>query len=186
MTTGRKMITADHVNGLEVSKDANVLTAMVTDGPANAGGRGVQVFMTDDTIRGILARLALDTRWAAALLTLGQSARVLAATRGLQHFPSTVGERADLAERMRLAMEEQDAELAVDKAQGTQTRLGTQALRARQQAHRLNLPPAPPLSNHEMYAALVSWGGAVVHAESGCVTELVQPDETVAARIVPA
>lgn len=51
---------------------------------------------------------------------------------------------------------------------------------------RFSLPAAPPVTEDEIYAALVSWGGLVVAAESGITTELVRPDGTVAGRIVPA
>lgn len=184
--THRRQISAGRAHSLSISKNGSILSAMVTGGPVSAEGRGVRVTLTDDELRGILAHLALDTRWAAAFLALGRSARVLAASRELQYFPGTVGDRAHLTEIMRLAMDDQDTDLLVDKAQGTQTRLGIQSFHAREQAHRLSLPPAPPLSNHEVHAALVSLGGAIVHAEAGCVTELVRPDGTVAARIVPA
>lgn len=133
----RKPVTAGHVNSLSISGNGSILTAMATDGPAGIEGRAVRVVMTDDTIRGILAHLALDARWAAALMVLGLSPRVLAATANLRHFPSTVGERADLTALMKRAMDNQDAELAVDEAQGTQTRL-------RQGSHNHPRTPAYP------------------------------------------
>jgi hypothetical protein len=51
---------------------------------------------------------------------------------------------------------------------------------------RLNLPDTAPEGEDEMYTALVALGGAIAAAEqSGLVTELVRPDGSVAARIVP-
>lgn len=245
--TNRQQIIAGHVNSLSISKNGSILSAMVTGGPVSAQGRGVRVVLADDTLRGMLAHLALDARWAAALMALGQSARVLASSRELQHFPGTVGERAELTERMKQAMDTQDADLAVDQAQGTQTRLrqgshshprtpswpepvagcrtcepvpnqydndGTDRQTYEQPncgstrphdphfhspiggltlncpgvagAHRLNLPATAPEGEEAIYAALAAYGGTIVHAEAGCVTELVRPDGTVAARVVPA
>jgi hypothetical protein len=51
---------------------------------------------------------------------------------------------------------------------------------------RFTLPAVPPVTEDEIYAALVSWGGLVVAAESGIITELVRPDGRVAGRVVPA
>lgn len=174
--TNRQQIIAGHVNSLSISKNGSILSAMVTGGPVSAQGRGVRVVLADDTLRGMLAHLALDARWAAALMALGQSARVLASSRELQHFPGTVGERAELTERMKRAMDTQDADLA-EAGVSPYDNNGV---------HRLNLPATAPEGEGEMYAALAAFGGTVVHAEAGCVTELVRPDGTVAARVVPA
>lgn len=133
----RQGILAGHVSGLHLKRDENRLTALAVGGPSGTEGRGVSILMTDDTIRGILAHLALNARWAAALMVLGLSPRVLAATANLRNFPSTVGERAELTDRMKRAMDTQDAELAVDEAQGTQTRL-------RQGSHNHPRTPAYP------------------------------------------
>lgn len=63
----------------------------------------------------------------------------------------------------------------------------TQARRSRRpEVQRFSLPAAPPVTEDEIYAALVSWGGLVVAAESGITTELVRPDGQMAGRVVPA
>jgi hypothetical protein len=50
---------------------------------------------------------------------------------------------------------------------------------------RFSLPASPPVTEDEVYAALVSWGGLAVAAESGITTELVRPDGLIAGRVVP-
>jgi hypothetical protein len=66
MTT-RMGIQAAHPNGLHIQRDENILSAMTVSGPAGCERRGVAVRMTDADIRGVLAKLALDPRWSAAL-----------------------------------------------------------------------------------------------------------------------
>jgi len=173
----RQQITAGHVNSLSISSNGSILSALATGGPAGTEGRGVRVVLTDDTIRGILAHLALDTRWAAALLALGTSPRVLAATRELRHFPGTVGERAELTERMKRAMDTQDADLSVGKARGTRPPRAV-----------LNLPRIPwiDLDIDDSYAWCVSLASAIARAhELGQVTELHGPDNAAVALITP-
>jgi hypothetical protein len=63
----------------------------------------------------------------------------------------------------------------------------TQARKSRRpEVQRFGLPAGPPVTEDETYAALVSWGGLVVAAENGVVTEITRPDGRVAARIMPA
>jgi hypothetical protein len=63
----------------------------------------------------------------------------------------------------------------------------TQARRSRRPAvQRFGLPARPPVTEDETYAALVSWGGLVVAAEAGIITELIRPDGSVAGRVMPA
>lgn len=110
MSTGRKVITADHVNGLHLEKNANVLSALATDGPANVGGRGVRVFMTDEAMRLLLlAHMACDPRWSAAFdaVDADRQARI-AETAGTRTLPGQLKSRARLAGAMRSAMAARD------------------------------------------------------------------------------
>jgi hypothetical protein len=256
MSTGRKQITADHIGNLHLDKDASVLSAMATDGPSQAEGRDVQVFMADDVIRGLLAHLATDRRWSAAFDAVQANREALIAeTAGNRCIlPGQLRSRARLTEAMRSAMAVRDGELpvrasweagragalraasrpdatddeaerAVDVVQGTQTRVSRltdlgmrpedtgpaleaadaqaaredetriwwalpegseQSERTENRTHRLSLPETAPESEKEMYAALISYGSAIVAAERGEVTELVRPGGQVAARIVPS
>jgi hypothetical protein len=90
MSTKAKIpIPAGRVSGFSIDyANQNVLTAVAGGGVRGTEGRPVYLVMTDAEVRGILARLSLDSRWSAAL-------DVLAATA----FP--IGPQAPDAERER-------------------------------------------------------------------------------------
>jgi hypothetical protein len=109
MSPGRKMITADHVHGLHLEKNASYLSAMATDGPSNVGGRGVRVHVSDEAMRLLLAHMAMDPRWSAAFdaVAADREARI-AETAGTRTLPERLRSRARLAEAMRSAMAARD------------------------------------------------------------------------------
>jgi hypothetical protein len=99
-------IPAAHVSGLSLGTPGqNTLTAVAGGGVRGTDGRPVRLVMTDAEVRGIIARLAVDPRWSAAIET---AARI-----GFPLGPQVTAEeqgryRRHLCERMADAMAEAD------------------------------------------------------------------------------
>jgi hypothetical protein len=129
MSRGRKQYTAGHVNALHLEQDASYLSAMITDGPAGSGGRNARVFMDDDTLRGLLAHLATDTRWSAAFdaVIADRAARETEAAQTRRITPDQLASRERLAEAMRSAMTARDSAFGVMLSEASQRRQVLQA-----------------------------------------------------------
>jgi hypothetical protein len=171
MSPGRKRITADHVNGLHLEQDANVLTAMATDGPAGVGGRGVQVFMSDSVLRLLLAHLAADPRWSAAFdaVAADQRRRAQRPARQARTVPNQIRSRLVTAMREAMARSGRPEDPA-----------------PRPEILTMPEPPWCELDEDEAYAWHVSLGGAIGRAYQGITTELRSPlDGSTRALITP-